>query len=380
MTNADSPLVCFVISPIGDPLAEPGSDARRTYEESIQTFEKIIQPACTHVEIENPIRADAMLRQGEITEQVFRHLKSADIVIADVTGANPNVMYELGLRHTTTLLTIQIGEKERLPFDVSVIRTIQFGRTEGGYIDARNALSAALEHGLVHGSDPLTATRVFSAGVAQADSEPSDDEIVAVDEPGSLEILADMEEALPQLVSTIETFGSIAQELTALSSSSTEEINQSDQTGGGARGRLMVAARFGERLDDPVGRMEDLALAFSHDIDRVDAGVRLILDAIAQGDDAIAQGDDESLNQPESAEFVKTIVDTSAQTLEFHDIVESSRPALRQLGQLAAPLRARTQRLDEAYRMIASRRDVFEQWSERASALLPDGDTSCASA
>ena len=116
MTNADSPLVCFVISPIGDRLAEPGSDERHTYEESIQTFEKIIQPACKHVEIEDPIRADAISRQGEITEQIFRHLKSADIVIADVTGANPNVMYELGLRHTTGLLTIQIGEKDRLPF------------------------------------------------------------------------------------------------------------------------------------------------------------------------------------------------------------------------------------------------------------------------
>ena len=373
MTNADSPLVCFVISPIGDPLAEPGSDARRTYEESIQTLEKIIQPACTHVGIENPIRADAMLRQGEITEQVFRHLKSADIVIADVTGANPNVMYELGLRHTTTLLTIQIGENERLPFDVSAIRTIQFGRTEGGYIDARNALIAALEHGLAYGSDPLTATRVFSGDIAQGGGEPSDDEIVAVDEPGSLEILADMEEALPQLASTIETFGSIAQELTALANSTTEETNQSDQTGGGARGRLMVAARFGERLDDPVGRMEDLALPFSHDVDRVDAGVGLILDAIAQGDD-------ESLNQPESAGFVTTIVTVSAQMLEFHGVLASSRPAFRQLGQLAAPLRARAERLDQAFQVIASRRDVFERWSERARALLPDGDTSSASA
>ena len=135
----------------------------------------------------------------------------------------------------------------------------------------------------------------------------------------------------------------------------------------------MVAARFGERLDDPVGRMEDLALAFARDVDRVDAGVRLILDAIAQGDD-------ESLNQPESAGFRTTIVDVSAQILEFHDILASSRSAFRKLGQLAAPLRARAQRLDEAYQMIASRRDVFEAWSERARALLPDVDTSCASA
>ena len=370
MNNTETPIVCFVISPIGDRLAESGSDARRTYEESIQTFEKIIQPACSHVGIEDPVRADVMARQGEITEQVFGQLRFADIVIADVTGANPNVMYELGLRHTTTLLTIQIGENERLPFDVSAIRTIQFGRTEGGYIDARNALIRALEHGLAHGSDQLTATRVFSGDATQVDLEPPDDE--KGDEPGSLEILVGMEEALPQLVETVETFGSVAQELAALANATTEEVKQSDQAGRGARGRLMVAARFGERLDEPVGRMEHLALAFSRDVDLIDPGVRLILAAIEQGDD-------ESLNESVSKEFVATIVSTTAQTLEFHDILESSRPTFRTLGDLAAPLRARAKRLDEAFRMIVSRRDLFERWSEEAQALLPDGDTSCRS-
>ena len=41
-------------------------------------------------------------------------------MIADLTQANPNVMYELGLRHTQKKLTIQIGEAGRLPFDVTV--------------------------------------------------------------------------------------------------------------------------------------------------------------------------------------------------------------------------------------------------------------------
>jgi hypothetical protein len=71
-----------------------------------------------------------MSRQGEIPEQVVRELRDADVVIADPTDADPNVMHELGLRHTTDKLTIQIGERGRLPFDVSTIRTIQFVRTE----------------------------------------------------------------------------------------------------------------------------------------------------------------------------------------------------------------------------------------------------------
>ena len=67
------------------------------------------------------MRADGLLRAGEITEQVFRRLRDDDVVIADLTGANPNVMYELGLRHTREKVTLQVGEYGRLPFDVNVI-------------------------------------------------------------------------------------------------------------------------------------------------------------------------------------------------------------------------------------------------------------------
>jgi hypothetical protein len=63
----------------------------------------------------NPIRAGHISDSGEITEQIFRHLRDDDVVIADLTGANANVMYELGLRHTINKLTIQVGEFRRLP-------------------------------------------------------------------------------------------------------------------------------------------------------------------------------------------------------------------------------------------------------------------------
>jgi hypothetical protein len=65
-------------------------------------------------------------------------------VIADVTGGNPNVMYELGLRHSKAKATIQIGQRQRLPFDVAAIRTIIFPRTDGGLIEVRRQLVEAL--------------------------------------------------------------------------------------------------------------------------------------------------------------------------------------------------------------------------------------------
>ena len=132
-TAVDAKTTCFVIGPIGDPLAPIGHPDRDRYEQAVEIWEKIIEPACTEVGL-TPVRVDKISKAGEITEQVFRLIRDADVVIADVTGGNPNVMYELGLRHTLHKSTIQIGEYGKLPFDISVIRTLQFSRTPAGLV------------------------------------------------------------------------------------------------------------------------------------------------------------------------------------------------------------------------------------------------------
>jgi hypothetical protein len=104
-------LTCFMIGPIGSKHAPIGTAPRAVYEDGIQFWESVIEPACATVGLK-PVRADKLIQPGEITEQVCLLLRDADVVIADVSGGNPNVMYELGLRHTRDKVTIQIGEYE----------------------------------------------------------------------------------------------------------------------------------------------------------------------------------------------------------------------------------------------------------------------------
>jgi hypothetical protein len=60
-----------------------------------------------------------------ITSQVIQHIVEAPLVIADLTGRNPNVFYELSLRHALKKPVVQIIQsKEEIPFDVAVSRTI----------------------------------------------------------------------------------------------------------------------------------------------------------------------------------------------------------------------------------------------------------------
>jgi hypothetical protein len=108
-----SPIDCFIVGPIGDTHSPPGTPERDRYDSAIQVVKFVIEPACRAVGL-NAVRSDMLPRAGELTDQVFRALRDAPVVIADVTGGNANVMYELGLRHTRDAVTLQVGETGHL--------------------------------------------------------------------------------------------------------------------------------------------------------------------------------------------------------------------------------------------------------------------------
>ncbi len=111
--------VCFVIAPIG----EPDTDIRRT---SDQVFAEIISPAVKSLGY-NPVQANHIPEPGIITNQVIQYIVGSPLVIADLTGRNPNVFYELAIRHAIRKPFLQLIKKgEEIPFDVAGVRTIQF--------------------------------------------------------------------------------------------------------------------------------------------------------------------------------------------------------------------------------------------------------------
>lgn len=109
--------LCFVISPIGEKKSAVRKQANAV-------LNKIIKPATKKCGYE-VIRADMISSPGLITSQIIRHLIEVPLVIADLTGHNPNVFYELAFRHVLKKPVVQIIKKrQKIPFDVSVLRTI----------------------------------------------------------------------------------------------------------------------------------------------------------------------------------------------------------------------------------------------------------------
>lgn len=114
---------CFVIAPIG----EAGSPTRKR---SDKIFNHIIQPIVEDAGY-SAERADKMNHPGMITNQIIDHIMNVDLVIADLTDHNPNVFYELAIRHAVHKPIIQlIQDNQKLPFDISDSRTIFVDHTD----------------------------------------------------------------------------------------------------------------------------------------------------------------------------------------------------------------------------------------------------------
>lgn len=117
MSTQHSEKRCFVICPIGD----EGSSIRGRAD---KVFRHVILPVAEMCGYE-VTRADKISKPGRITSQIIEHLLQDDLVVADLTGHNPNVFYELAIRHTIKKPVIQMIEMgDNIPFDVGQERTI----------------------------------------------------------------------------------------------------------------------------------------------------------------------------------------------------------------------------------------------------------------
>jgi len=120
---------CFVVCPIG----EEGSDERFR---SDQLLRHLLRPAARKCGYKT-VRADHISKPGLITHDIIEHLVEDPLVIADLAGANPNVFYELAVRHATKKPVIQITQVgEAIPFDVSPVRTIRVNHRDPNSVEA----------------------------------------------------------------------------------------------------------------------------------------------------------------------------------------------------------------------------------------------------
>jgi uncharacterized protein (TIGR02996 family) len=111
---------CFVIMPYG-------SNDERLQRHYAGVYQSIIVPAATKAGYAVK-RSDIAAEPGNITQDIIRDLADSDMVIADLTAANANVFFELGVRHTMRKSgTVHIiDQSHSMPFDIREYRAISY--------------------------------------------------------------------------------------------------------------------------------------------------------------------------------------------------------------------------------------------------------------
>lgn len=126
---AGGPVRCFLIMPFGPAWAD--------------SVQRTLRDVCRRHGV-HAVRGDDSLVPTDILDDIWVELTAADFVIADVTGHNPNVYYELGMAHTLAKPVILLSQStEDVPFDVQTRRVVAYDPED------LKALEERLDEGIV---------------------------------------------------------------------------------------------------------------------------------------------------------------------------------------------------------------------------------------
>ena len=202
-------------------------------------------------------RADTDLNQRAIMQDVITGIETADLVIADLTGRNPNVFYELGIAHRSRRPSILLAQRSGdIPFDLGAYRALIYRIdiqpkplrvVETLSSQLRNLLEAVARDGIIFAnpfSDYVEVERESALESAPAE--------------GVIDLLADFQTTMPNYVQGMEQITANVQDLTQKLNALTEEHRNRPAEARDLAGTLLYAARVGKVMDGASDHLETI--------------------------------------------------------------------------------------------------------------------------
>lgn len=122
----------FVITPLGvKRFTTPGGELEIDFD---AVFNKLIKPAVEYAGFA-AFHGAEIDRAGDVMQHVYEEIAKQEVVIADITGLNPNVMYELGVRHAVrekTTILVRCKDVDISAFDIQGLRYIDYPKPPNG--------------------------------------------------------------------------------------------------------------------------------------------------------------------------------------------------------------------------------------------------------
>lgn len=224
MLEPKKPIV-FVITPFNE-------DFLALYDELSRQFEN-------DFEFTN---AGDLDNQQSILKDIVQGIHKADVIIADLTGLNANVFYELGLAHAMNKKVIIITQDlSELPFDIKSYRaneySLQFNKLPNLIVELKKLLAGAIDHSVQYGNpvcdylpNYFTNVEVLGVNTSINVNEGSED-VEAIEEEGEsdkgyLDYIADILENSNKMTAEISSMSTEMDEMTSSITSATNDINR----------------------------------------------------------------------------------------------------------------------------------------------------------
>lgn len=222
----------FVITPFSEDFLALYDELKRTFEENFEFT-----------------NAGDLDNQQNILQDIVEGIHQADVIIADLTGLNANVFYELGLAHAMNkkviIITQDLGE---LPFDIKSYRaneySLQFNKLPKLIEKLKKLLLGAIDNKVKYGNPisdyipdfyqnkSVTVETGSSDDEEEKKSEKLGDASVDEDEKGFLDYIADVEENSAKMTGEITSMSNEMNEMNTSVNAATSEINRVKAHGG----------------------------------------------------------------------------------------------------------------------------------------------------
>lgn len=335
-------------------------------------YSDLIKPALENAGYEVE-RADEPLERQNVLRTIVRRIYEAELIVADLTGGNPNVFYELGIAHGLGRPTVLItqasdGTPSDVPFDLRSYR-IEFYSTR---FDEIGELASALE---TVGKEHLAGNVVFGNPVS--DFVTADDNAketgngndpaqqVEDEEPGWLDHLEELERAADTISGTMERMGKATEDVSEDLQRSTQRTEALARRPGGAstqeqRKVISMAAsdltRYAERLE--------------HDLPLLDSAVKQLTDSgLGYLSQAYAETEDQ---RKELGEAAQALAELSEATTEGLEGLQEFRQTVGEIPHVTKEFRRASRRVVKALDSIALLLEQSVSFAENGSSLITE--------
>jgi hypothetical protein len=348
-------------------------------------YDQLIVPALERVGFRVK-RADSDLDQQNVLKDVVRGIANADLVLAELTSRNPNVLYELGISHALRRNTVLITQSmDDIPFDLRTYRVIRYSTQ----FDSANELSEQLEaigkahqeedidfgspvidflpdqhaahisvgtSGPIDDEQPLQSSGGADAGSAEPDDGAAD---------GYLDAILALQNSDANITKRMEAIGESTQKIGDHFQAKTDEVDEINASGGPGMvvSAHRIASDLGKALDQYAAELSAEAPQLESDIEElIDGG--LIFTAWLADQDNIDL--DEAVSMRESLTRLGRVVNEGLES------ISGFRKTLVELSGISRDMARGTGRAISELVRISGALEQVEAFTEKAVDLLDE--------